>query len=67
MTVEEIASVGWLHNHNGSICLVVCGFFGHVFVTISRQEFDAAGGRDGFNADKQLAVDFYNEYGAGRP
>ena len=67
MNEEEIRSVGWLHNHDGSIALSIGQTFGHTFVTISKQEFDDCGGIKGITKNKQLAVDFYKKYGAGRP
>jgi hypothetical protein len=67
MTLQEITSVGWLNNHDGSVCLVICSGGNHVFVTISKKEFEDAGGIDGLESNKQLIIDFYNKCGAGRP
>lgn len=68
MHVSDIHSVGWLHNHNGSIALTISikGEIHPVYVSISTEEFEAAGGREGLNENKQRAIDFYNKYGAGR-
>lgn len=69
MRAAEITSVGWLHNHDGSICLTICLQYQPqpMYVTVSRHDFDTAGGLEGLNSNKQLAVDFYERYGTGRP
>lgn len=69
MHPNEINSVGWLHNHNKTICLTIClrHVIKPVFVTISRDEFNAVGGIEEIKKNKQLAIDFFNKYGAGRP
>ena len=69
MYMPEITSIGDLLNHDGSIALAICSRsqFQPIFVTISKAEFKEAGGREGLNTNKQLAIDFYNKYGAGRP
>ena len=68
MHTNDITSVGWLHNYNGSIALTIA--IRHqtqpVFVTVSTREFEEAGGRKGLNENKQAAVDFFDKYGPGR-
>ena len=69
MQIEEITSIGTLNNHDGSIALCICIRY-HlqpVFVTISREELENAGGIASLKKNKQLAIDFYRKYGAGRP
>lgn len=68
MHTSDIHSVGWLHNHDGSIALTISikGQTHPVYVRVSVEEFEAAGGRAGLNENKQLAIDFYNKYGPGR-
>lgn len=69
MNIHEITSIGWLHNQDSSICLTICLKHQNqpVFVSISKDEFDRVGGLDGLNKNKQLGIDFYHKYGAGRP
>lgn len=67
MTKDSISSVGWLNNHDGSIALAVTQGAGHTFVSISKQEYNDAGGIEGLKQNKQLVVDFFDKYGAGRP
>ncbi len=67
MNAGEITSVRDLNNHDGSICLLICTHTGHIFVTISKAEFISAGKCNGLNANKQLAIEFFNKYGVGRP
>ncbi len=69
MNANEITSVGCLDNHDGSIALSIClqGKIQPVFVTISRDELEKAGGIAALNQRKQDAVEFYNKYGEGRP
>lgn len=66
---DQISSIGWLNNHDGSICLTIC--LRHqgqpIFVTISKNEYAAAGGCEGLNNDKSQAVVFHSKYGPGRP
>jgi hypothetical protein len=67
MLVEEITSVGWLNNHDGSICIVACLSCCHVYVTVPKNAFHSVGGINGLKTNKQLVVDFYVKYGSGRP
>lgn len=69
IVIEDISSIGWLHNHDKTICLTIClRHQNHpIFVTISKKEFDDLGGGEGLNNNKQIVIDFYNKYGAGRP
>jgi hypothetical protein len=68
MDINTITSIGWLHNADKSIALTIAIRYQiqPVFVSISKAEFDNAGGIEGINQDKQKAIDFYNAYGAGR-
>jgi hypothetical protein len=69
LSVEQISSIGWLNNHDGSICLSVCVNNSNAtyFISISRKEFDDAGGREGLNDNKSIVIDFHVKYGFGRP
>lgn len=69
MNVNDITSVGCLDNHDGSVALSIClrGQIQPVFVTISRDELEQSGGISALNERKQGAVDFFNQYGEGRP
>lgn len=66
---DDITSIGWLHNHDRSICLTIAirKESQPIFVTISEEEFQSAGGSYGLNERKQIAIDFYDKYGSGRP
>ncbi|MCF6204061.1 MAG: hypothetical protein L3J59_10405 [Methylococcaceae bacterium] len=68
MHISELSSVGWLHNADKSIALTIClkSQIQPVFVSISREEFNSVGGSEGINENKQIAIDFYHKYGAGR-
>lgn len=68
MNVNNITSIGWLHNADNSIALTICLRFQMkpVFVSISKVEFENAGGIEKIQKSKQLAVDFFIKYGAGR-
>ncbi|MDR9839705.1 hypothetical protein [Herbaspirillum huttiense] len=67
--IEEISSVGALNNHDGSVCVTIAVKYQlqPIFVSIPRSEFDRVGGVQGLTKNKQLAIDFYHQYGAGRP
>lgn len=69
MNVNDITSVGWLGNHDGSIALSIClrGQIQPVFVTISVEELEQSGGINGLNERRQDVVAFFNKYGEGRP
>lgn len=69
MQITDINSIGWLHNENKTICLSIAVRYAMqpVFVTIPNEEFNAAGGIVGIKENKQLAIDFFNKYGTGRP
>lgn len=68
ISVNEISSIGSLQNHDGSICITIAVKYQTqpVFVTLPKVEFDRVGGLDGLNSKKQLSLDFYQKYGAGR-
>lgn len=68
MHINNITSIGWLHNADNSIALTIClRTQGQpVFVTISKAEFDDAGGIEGIQKNKQVAVDYFIKYGPGR-
>jgi hypothetical protein len=71
MNITDITSIGWLNNHSSDfpICLTISLKYQNqpIYVSITKAEFDLVGGRDGLNKNKQLGVDLYNKYGAGRP
>jgi hypothetical protein len=68
-TVDQIRSVGWLNNNDKSICLTICLSDRNtpIFVSVSKKEFEDAGGREGLSKDKQAVMDFYLKYGTDRP
>jgi hypothetical protein len=68
MQKNDINSIGFLHNNDGSIALTISlkNEVQPVFVSVSSDEFQASGGTEGLNKNKQLAIDFYAKYGAGR-
>lgn len=68
MNTNQITSIGWLNNADKTIALAICTREQQrpVFVSISKTEFNEAGGIDAINENKQIAVDFLNKYGAGR-
>ena len=69
LTIDEIRSVGWLNNGDGSIALSICVSYQlqPYFVSVSKEEFSAAGGIEGFKNNKHLVMDFYEKFGEGRP
>lgn len=69
ISINDISSVGALNNHDGSVCVTIAIKYQSqpIFVTVPRAEFDRVGGVQGLSNDKQLAIDFYQKYGAGRP
>ena len=68
MNVNNITSIGWLHNADKSIALTICLRFQMqpVFVSISKAEFNNAGGIEEIQKNKHLVVDFFTKYGVGR-
>ena len=68
MNINDITSIGWLHNADNSIALTVCLRYQMqpVFVSISKVEYEAVGGIDAIQNDKKVAIDFFEKYGAGR-
>jgi len=69
MLAAEIRSIGSLENHDGTICLTLCTQANNrpVFVSVPKQDLQKAGGIEAIKDNKQLAVNFLNKYGAGRP
>lgn len=68
MNINKITSIGWLNNADKSIALTICTRNQQqpVFVSISKAELEEVGGITEIEKNKQIAVDFYNKYGAGR-
>lgn len=68
MNINNITAIGWLNNADKSIALTICisNQQKPVFVSISKSELEEVGGIAEINQNKQIAVDFYNKYGAGR-
>ena len=68
MNISDIQSIGWLNNADNSVALTICirNQSQPVFVSISKAELENAGGIENINNNKQLAVNFFNLYGAGR-
>lgn len=66
--LNEISSIGWLNNHDGSICLTISitSQMQPVFVSIPKSEFERVGGIDGLKNNKQIVVEFHEKFGAGR-
>ena len=67
--VDQISSIGWLQNHDGTICITIAVKYQNqpIFVTVPKGEFDRAGGIEGLNSNRQISIDFYQKYGSGRP